>query len=105
MAAGDRWQDHDLVFAQWNGRPIDPRDDWEEWRDLLAEAGLAQHRVHAARHTAATIAPKSGVTLAVVSDMLGHSDIRLTRGYIHVASPLMNDGAARIRRPLLGGGH
>jgi hypothetical protein len=29
--AGEAWLDHDVVFTQPDGSPIDPRDDWEEW--------------------------------------------------------------------------
>jgi integrase len=28
LTAGEAWQDHDLVFCQSDGRPVDPRDDW-----------------------------------------------------------------------------
>jgi site-specific recombinase XerD len=37
------------------------------------------------RHSAATIALDEGIALAVVQEMLGHSDIRVTRGYTHVS--------------------
>jgi site-specific recombinase XerD len=47
------------------------------------------------RHSAATIALDEGIGLAVVQEMLGHSDIRVTRGYTHVSSPLAEDAAAR----------
>jgi hypothetical protein len=30
-AAGDEWQEHDALFTRPDGRPIDPRDDWEEF--------------------------------------------------------------------------
>lgn len=30
--AGSAWRDLDLVFAQPDGSPIDPRRDWEAWR-------------------------------------------------------------------------
>jgi site-specific recombinase XerD len=100
LAAGDLWEEHEVVFAQWNGRPIDPRRDWQDWADLLVAAGVPHRKVHAARHTAATLMLESGVALAVVQEMLGHSDIRVTRGYSHVTSPLMRDGAARIGRAL-----
>jgi site-specific recombinase XerD len=102
LAAGDQWEDHSLVFAQPNGRPIDPRRDWDDWAELLKAAGLPHHRVHAARHTAATLLLEAGVALAVVQEMLGHSDIRVTRNYTHVASPLMDDGAARMGKALFG---
>lgn len=102
LAAGSLWEDHDMVFAQWNGRPIDSRRDWQDWADLLKAAKIPHHKVHAARHTAATLMLEAGVALAVVQEMLGHSDIRVTRGYTHVASPLMADGAARMGRTLFG---
>jgi hypothetical protein len=35
MAAANNWQDHGLVFAQPNGRPLDPRSDLRVWRALL----------------------------------------------------------------------
>jgi hypothetical protein len=36
LAAGAAWEDHDLVFCQPNGRPIDRSDDWRAWKNLLA---------------------------------------------------------------------
>ncbi|WP_433330116.1 tyrosine-type recombinase/integrase [Spirillospora sp. CA-294931] len=102
LRAGDHWEEHDVVFAQWNGRPIDPRRDWQEWADLQKAAGIPHHKVHATRHTAATLLLETGVALSVVQEILGHSDIRVTRGYTHVSSPLMQDGAARIGKTLLG---
>ena len=54
------------------------------------------------RHSAATFTLDEGVVLAVVQEMLGHSDIRVTRGYSHVSSPLAEDAAARIGRALFG---
>jgi hypothetical protein len=40
----------------------------------------------------------AGVTVADQgrTEMLGHSDIRVTRGYTHVASPLTQDAANRL---------
>lgn len=54
------------------------------------------------RHSAATIALDQGVALAVVQEMLGHSDIRVTRGYTHVSSLLAQDAAARLGQALSG---
>jgi site-specific recombinase XerD len=95
-------QEHGVVFAQPNGQPIDPRDDWGEWADILEEAGVAHHGTHAARHTAATLLLQQGVALAVVQEMLVHSDIRVTRGYTHVTSVLTQDAARRMGKTLFG---
>jgi site-specific recombinase XerD len=101
LAAANVREDCDLVFCQPNGRPIGQRADWQEWADILKAAGLPHHGVHAMRHSAATIALGEGVALAVVQEMLGHSDIRVTRGYTHVSSPLAEDAAARVGRALV----
>src|SRR5262249_41356986 len=50
------------------------------------------------RHSAATIMLEHGVALAVVQEIPGHSDIRVTRGYTHVSSPLAEDVAAWVGR-------
>jgi len=54
------------------------------------------------RHSAATIALDDGVALAVVQEMFGHSDIRVTRGYTHVSALLAQDAAAQFGRALFG---
>jgi hypothetical protein len=64
---------------------------------ILAAAGIAHAGTHAMRHSAATIALEQGIALAVV---LGHSDIRVTRGYVHVSSPLAEAAAATMGRAL-----
>jgi integrase len=102
LAAANVWEDYDVVFAQPNGRPLDYKADWQEWSGILSEAGIPHAGTHAMRHSAASIALGEGVALAVVQDMLGHADIRITRGYTHVSSPLAEDAAARMGRALFG---
>lgn len=53
--AGSEWHDGDWMFTQPNGKPIDPRADHAEWKELLKEAGVREARLHDARHTAATV--------------------------------------------------
>jgi integrase len=100
--AANVWEEHDLVFCQPNGRPIGPRADWQEWAGILADAGIPHQGVHAMRHSAATIALTEGVALAVVQEMLGHADIRVTRGYTHVPGPLAEDASVRVVRAIYG---
>ena len=96
LAADAEWEEHDLVFSQWNGRPVDPRRDWGEWVAILAAAGLPHHRLHAMRHTAATIMLEKGIALAVVKETLGHSDIRITNLYSHASDAVREDAADRM---------
>jgi integrase len=96
ITADAEWNDRDLVFCQWNGDPVDPRRDWQEWTDILKAAGLPHYRLHAMRHSTATILLEKRVALAVVQEILGHSDIRVTRGYSHVSSALHDDAASRM---------
>lgn len=92
LAAGSRWIDGDYVFTNSFGGPIDPKDDWRYWRDLLAEAGVPHVRLHAARHTAATMLLEMGVPQRVVMEILGHSKSSMTENYqkrvdaLHVAA-------------------
>jgi len=102
LLAANLREDRDLVWCQPNGRPADPRADWQEWSGILAAAGLPHLGVHGMRHSAATIALHEGVSLPVVQEMLGHSDIRVTRAYVHVSSPLAGDAAARVGTALFG---
>ena len=100
LAVGSCCHDHDLVFCQPDGSPIDPRHDWAEWGQILREVGLEHSRAHAMRHSAATIA-LAAVPLPVVQEMLGRSDIRAARSYTHVFSPPAEDAAERMGRVLL----
>jgi integrase len=103
LAAGAAWQDGDLVFAQPNGRPIDPRRDWSDWKALLRTAGVRDARLHDARHTAATLLLVQGVPARVAMQILGHSQIALTLGtYSHVVPELAQDAAARMSAALWG---
>ena len=90
------------MFCQQDGRPIDPRRDWADWKDLLKAAGVRDARVHDGRHTAATLLIEMGVHVRIVMEILGHSDIRVTQRYTHVASPLAGVAAERMGQALWG---
>jgi site-specific recombinase XerD len=43
-----------------------------------------------------------GVHIRTVQEILGHSDLRLTQRYTHVASPMAADAAERMGQALWG---
>lgn len=100
IAADLEWEDHDLVFCQWNGRPIDPRRDWADWKDLLLRSGLPPHRVHAMRHTSTSLLLGEDVGIRVAQKIPRHADIRTTEGYAHVEEEQIRDASARAARAL-----
>src|SRR5215204_5498755 len=103
MAAANVWEDHGLLFAQPNGRPIDRKADWRAWRALLKAAGVRTVRLHDGRHTAATLLLSAGVHPRVVMELLGHSQMRTTTDvYSHVMPALAREAAETMGAALWG---
>ncbi|WP_448642951.1 site-specific integrase [Geodermatophilus sp. URMC 63] len=103
IAAGSLWQDHDLLFAQPNGRPIERTSDWRAWKALLHQAGVREVRLHDGRHTAATLLLSEGVHPRVVMEVLGHAQMRTTTDiYSYVMPALGRDAADRMGSALWG---
>jgi len=103
LAARSQWEDRGLVFAQANGKPIDPAADYKAWKALLQAASVRDARLHDARHTAASLLLLQRVPARVAMDVLGHSAIALTLNtYSHVMPELAQDAAERMERALWG---
>lgn len=98
---GRVWSPQDLVFAHPTGAPLDRRADHRAWVALLAKAGVRRVRLHDARHTAATLLLEQGVPTRVVSELLGHSQTRITSDtYQHVLPGLAAEAAAQMQHVL-----
>ncbi len=103
LAARSQWEGRGLVFAQANGKPIDPAADYKAWKALLQAASVRDARLHDARHTAASLLLLQRVPARVAMDVLGHSAIALTLNtYSHVMPELAQDAAERMERALWG---
>ncbi len=100
-SAGATWHEWDLVWCQPNGQPIDTHDDWDEWKALLAEAGIRDVRLHDARHTAGTLLGELHVDMHVIQRILGHAQVSTTRIYTDPTDPLTREAADRIGGLLL----
>ncbi|WP_033400810.1 tyrosine-type recombinase/integrase [Actinokineospora enzanensis] len=95
-AAGDQWQDLDLVFTNLTGGPIQFSEDFRAWKQLLHDAGVRDARLHDARHTAATMLLILGVPLPVVMKLMGWSNTAAASRYLHVGGDLVDAVADQV---------
>jgi integrase len=78
----DQDNPHGLVFHP--GRPISQEVDQRQWKSLLVASGVPHAPQHTIRHSTATLLLEAGVDTHVVQSVIGHSDIAVTRQYMHV---------------------
>jgi len=101
-AAGDHWQDGDLIFSTPLGRPINRKSMVADLHRFLADAGLPRVRFHDLRHTAATAMLQLGINPKIVQERLGHSSIVTTLDtYSHVVPTLQREAADILDARLL----
>jgi integrase len=80
-----------------SARSCPPRNDYRDFRRLVAAAGLRRVRLHDLRHTAASLMLAQGVNPRVVMEILGHSQISVTMNtYSHVTPASSRDAVARV---------
>jgi integrase len=81
-----------LVFP---GRAIDkPIVDLKKfWRAILTAANIQDYRIHDNRHTHASHLVSSGMSLAIVGRLLGHTNPMTTQRYAHLADDPLREAA------------
>lgn len=90
-------EDHDLVFAHPDGRPLHPERVSRWFSRAVATTGAPHIRLHDLRHLHATLALSAGVAPRVLADRLGHSTTAVTTDtYQHVLPDLDHDAARRV---------
>ncbi len=101
LFARDRWQENDLIFPSSYGSPMDPRNLYKNFKNLLNRAKLPDIRFHDLRHTAATLMLQNGIHPKVVQERLGHKDVTLTLNtYSHVLPDIQEEAAQKLDRLL-----
>jgi integrase len=83
------------VVQPLDGSPIDPSDDNAAWHEILKRAGVADARLHDARHTTASLLLEAKVPEAIIMKIMGHNSFAVTRGYQWVDRELKADAMSR----------
>jgi hypothetical protein len=94
LAAGEAWQDANLVFCHEDGRQYS--SDALNWRfsRMTRRAGIGHWHAHEGRHTAVSIMSSNGVPIQDISDTVGHKSTHVTETvYRHVIVPAIRGGA------------
>ncbi|UOQ43777.1 tyrosine-type recombinase/integrase [Halobacillus salinarum] len=97
----DIYNDHNLIVCTELGSPINPSNLTRTFKRLTDKANLNKIRFHDLRHTHATILLLQNVNPKVVSERLGHSDVRLTLDtYSHLLPNMQREAADKIHEAL-----
>lgn len=82
----------DLVFANIEGKPIDPSMLSHNFAKVAKRAGLQGVRFHDLRHTFAGLMLLRGVPAKVISEALGHASVSFTMDtYSHIMQGMQSD--------------
>ena len=81
------------------GDPYSPAVLSRYWRDAVKAAGIRHIKLHAARHTCATLMHLQGVPVAVIAAWIGHKDASTTmKIYAHSQSDALKAAGASLNR-------
>ena len=96
-SAGDRWEEHGLVFASQVGTPLDASNVRRQFRDALRRVpGLdpSDWTPRDLRHSFVSLMSEHGVPLEEISRLVGHSGTAVTEAvYRHELRPVLQTGA------------
>ena len=92
-----------MIFASDTGAPLDPENFSRAFAKLCNRAGLGHWHPHELRHSGASLMLAQGTPLHVVSEILGHASITITKDvYGHLVEGDRRAVAASMSRALFG---
>jgi integrase len=95
LAAGQLWQDHNLVFASTVGTPLNDHNVRRQFRKITESAGLGSTWVpRELRHTFVSLLSAHGVPVEAIALLAGHNQTATTEMvYRHQIVPALTRGA------------
>ena len=101
LRAGDRWEDSDKIFIQYDGKSVHP-DSISGWfRDFITKTDLPKVTIHSLRHTNITLLIAAGVPLRTVSYRAGHAQCSTTANIYSHALRTADERAAEVLEDIL----
>ncbi|WP_338042377.1 site-specific integrase [Paenibacillus alba] len=99
--AGQDYCDNDLVVCNESGMPANSSNLRRIFRNITKKAGNPRIRFHDMRHTHATLLLLQGVNPKIVSERLGHTDVRITIDtYSHLLPSMQKETAQNFGKML-----
>jgi integrase len=92
----DSLQETDLIFPNPNGKRLN--NVKKAWKTILRKAMIENFRWHDMRHHFASRLVMAGVDLNTVRELLGHSDLKMTLRYAHLAPEHKAAAVAKLVR-------
>ena len=97
LAIGPGYLNHNLVISTQIGSPVNPANIRRSFNRLTEVACLPRIRFHDLRHTHASLLLSKGINIKVISERLGHSNIKITLDtYSHVLPTMQKEAMQKL---------
>jgi integrase len=96
LKLGIGWTKQQHVVAQEDGQPLQPRSLTHAWIRESERAGLKRIRLHATRHSHASMMLSSNIHPKIVQERLGHSSIAVTLDIYSDVAPNLQAEAVTV---------
>jgi integrase/recombinase XerD len=91
---------HEFVFSYKDGTTPGPSWIAGRFKKWLSRAGIEMggRKIvpHSSRHSLASLLEEKGVSLRYIQELLGHSDLQTTKGYLHSTEKTIRDIGKKI---------
>lgn len=103
LKAGSAWQQRDFIFTDEFGDPLKSYSIRYLYKKILAEAGLPKNfQLRNTRHSCATALMSKNTSPKVVSERLGHANVKITLDlYSHVSTGLQQEASELLEKLIL----